>query len=148
MAVKSKNRILLHSALDGCARGVMAFLLSELTCSVYMDMDKQFSLCLALAGVCAVLSAAFLLLHGKKTACELWKIYGLGEVFYLLMGGIAFLNDMFFHLSLFPRREMGNGDGLLLLFIMGLYVVLSEILRLVFLFAGIALNKTRNQNGG
>ena len=134
-----KRSILLGTA-DGLYRGFLLFLLGELLVSDFAA--ESYKGCFAVM-FCFVMITVFVfyrLLHHNGGHYAFFYMFS--HIALILAGFLILCNYLEFGLMLFPRRELGNADGLLLLLCHGAYLLLSELLCLIVLIGKLFIKHT------
>jgi hypothetical protein len=121
-----------HAILDGVVRGLLLYGLGEYITSQYSQY--AYAHYLIAAAICAFISIFLSFLLSKKES-RLAMFYGISQVFFVLFALLIFVNYMTIGVHVLPMRELGDADGLLIMLVQGVFLLISEHIRLVILFA-------------
>ena len=132
---------LLRGMLDGVLHGLLMVGLSELLSSTWvvpwLTEERMGGLIFAVPLGMALISALVfaLCIHGQRHMVR-WCLWS--SLFCLLTWGLALVNAMEWHVRLLPVREGSNGDGLLLVLALMVYLGSALALRgLVLIYEGV-----------
>lgn len=131
----------LYGALDGVIRGGLMYALCEYIVSQYSPYNATHHI--AAAVVFATISIGLSLILARN-AHKISVFYLVGQACFVLFFLLIFINFISIGLHIFPQRELGNADGLLIMFVQGFYLFMSEPIRLVILFAMSIHRKCNN----
>lgn len=120
-----------RAAIDGVAHALLWVCLSELLSSTWVIpwlTEELASLFFIVPAVFGLVSAAVfaLCVRGESRS---WLLCLYSALFCLLTWGLALVNAVEWHVRVLPLREWGNGDGLLLVLALGMYMASSLGLR-------------------
>lgn len=124
--------------MDGVIKCFLLFLPGELLMLFPADVPVYMGTVTALFGI--AVSVVLFTMLARKEKHRLWRFYLLSQVFFVCAVACALVNYIELHLFLIPRRELGNGEGLIMLFSMGMFLLLSELVRIV-LCASLSANE-------
>lgn len=137
------KRTLLLGITDSLFRGLLLFLLGEYIVS---DLGgRSYVGSIIAAAICMVLSVVMFIVLAAKAKGRLIQFYGMGQVFFLLALLILLMNYLEVHIYLFPHRELASGDGIILLLSHTIFILPSEVIRLV-VFISMIVNKRVQNN--
>ena len=122
-----KTNICKCGLIDGCANALLFFLALDIVTSTLVTGNN---VGLIVICVCAVLSAALFCFLTKRAFDSPVRCFWTSLLYFALAGIVLFFCRVA-GLHLFPRREMADAEGIMLLMFNGLYLVLSVILRVV-----------------
>ena len=114
---------------DGLIRGFLSFFITEFITFTdsYSAYIVAFALCLMIYFV------IYFLLIKNDNQKQLLAEYLISFLSFLFSAVLIFINYMFIHISIFPQREIWYGDGFVLLFVQGAFVLGTIFFRLVAL---------------
>lgn len=146
-----ENRHYRNCAAEGLLCAVMLYLLEELFCSVWLfgpeenverDLIFLSVLCVLVAVLCGVVF--WRVIRRVDSGKGLWGAFVLSTaasvVGYLLLLTVM---KLVLRISLLPMRELGNGDGLFLMWVGVLFVGSSLVVHLVVLAVQALLRKKK-----
>ena len=147
MARKTRIR---NSMIDGVICAVILYLLEEYACSVYLfsadDWERDMKRLLLMCALGALLSAAVFwrLICRERDNGWLWAQFTISAVGAVVSYGVILLVlNLVLRIDLLPLRPLSNADGLILLFVFGLFVLSSLGLRLIAGFVQTLVNRRR-----
>lgn len=120
-----------RAAIDGVAHALLWVGLSELLSSTWVTpwlTEELASLFFIVPAVVGLASAAVFALCIRGEA-RVWLLCLCSALFCLLTWVLALVNAVEWHARVLPLREGSNGDGLLLVLAMGVYLLSSLGLR-------------------
>jgi hypothetical protein len=135
-----KTSICKCGLIDGCVNALLCFLALDIATSTLVT---GYDVGLIVICVCAVLSAVLFFFLAKRTYDSIARCFWTGLLYFVLAGIVLFFCRVA-GLHLFPRREMADAEGIMLLLFDGLYLTLSVILRVVYIL--LAKLKTAKTN--
>ena len=138
-----KRRIAFIGITDGLVNGLLLYMLGEFLVSPQITYTNflLFTITMAFASV----FFSWLLVQYAKE--KIWKVYSIGRIVSVLVAVLVFVNYLQFHFHIFPRRELGNIDGIIIIVVQSVFIFVSELLR-VNVFAVVALlKKFRSKTG-
>lgn len=141
-----KKRIFLKAVLDGLIQSLILVCLETFSISVYasnLSLEQH----LLIGASSAVLSAVVYVVltlkesNNKKLAC-----FSLISILFFVLNMVSILAiRLTFRFNFMPLREVNNADGILILFIIGCYILVSIILRICVFVISIIKNIHRKQ---
>ncbi len=129
---------LVRGIADGLINAILLFVLGEYCVSKFAG--ESYVGILYATIVCTGLSIAVSFPITYYTKGNMLGYYIVGRIVFLLSGGLVLLNYLYLHFHIFPLRDLGNADGLVVIFAQGCYLLFSESIRFAFCLAA-ALNK-------
>lgn len=133
-----KRSIALIGVVDGLINGFLLYMLGEFLVSPFLK--NAYTNFLLFAIVMALVSVFFSWLFAQRAEENIWRVYGIGRVVSILVVIFVFVNYLHFHFHIFPRRELGNIDGIIIVVGQSVFIFVSELLR-VNIFAIVAFLK-------
>ena len=124
-----KTSICKCGLLDGCINALLCFLDLDIAAATLVT---GYDVGLIVICVCAILSAALFFFLAKRTYDSVARCFWTGLLYFVLAGIVLFFCRVA-GLHLFPRREMADAEGLVILFYDGVYLLLTVSLRLSYL---------------
>lgn len=137
------KRFLYNGIWDGLLHGLLLIFVGGYSASVFALHSYAFDL--ALIAACVIVtavSAHFAFRHQPPT--RLWIILLISCLIFSLIALLGFCNLFTLKLRVFPQRELGDADGIIMLLYQALYLFVSAITRIVlFVFALISAYRKR-----
>lgn len=141
------RKLYCNSIIEGLLRGVILFLIIDYSVSVYSASIKR-DVCILIAGIgFSVISSFFLLnLLNQKRINKKERILSflIGTALFWSVNIIAFFNDFTLRFHCFPYREMESGEGFTIVFLCGVYILVTIVFRL-FLLAVLFVRNGMNR---
>ena len=135
------------SVLDGFLQGLIFVLLIEVIVSPYWNGLGFFEIVFfVLLVISSVMSS---LLFVNKSGQYVTRGSLISFVFFILTLILAFVNNIEWKIRLIPRRELGNADGIIIMFFASIYLIILFVEKLaVLIFMVIKEHKKRKNNQG
>ena len=119
------------SVLDGFLQGLIFVLLIEVIVSPYWNGLGFFEIVFfVLLVISSVMSS--LLFINKSGQYVTWGSL-ISFVFFILTLILAFVNNIEWKIRLIPRRELGNADGIIIMFFASIYLIILFVEKLAVL---------------
>lgn len=138
-----KRKLLLSAILDGVVNGLLLFLLGEYTVSIYIA--ESYVPCIIIGALSALFSTLCFWNLYKKANAKIGFFFLISMVTYILVLCLIFVNYISVHIYIFPRRSLGNGDGIILILVEFFYTVVCTVSRLVCCIAIKVFRSSRKQ---
>lgn len=140
------KKMILKAILDGFVESLTLICLGLFLVSTYaLNLTLNHGLWLGFLGavICVVV---FALLIRKETSNKVIILYFLINIFsFILCYAIMMSIRMVSEFEIFSLRDVNNGDGILLLFVNGCFVLSSLVLRVCVLVVLAIKNKVRSR---
>ena len=119
------------SVLDGFLQGLIFVLLIEVIVSPYWNGLGFFEIVFfVLLVISSVMSS---LLFINKSGQYVTRGSLISFVFFILTLILAFVNNIEWKIRLIPRRELGNADGIIIMFFASIYLIILFVEKLAVL---------------
>ncbi len=119
------------SVLDGFLQGLIFVLLIEVIVSPYWNGLGFFEIVFfVLLVISSVMSS---LLFVNKSGQYVTRGSLISFVFFILTLILAFVNNIEWKIRLIPRRELGNADGIIIMFFASIYLIILFVEKLAVL---------------
>ena len=145
------KKLIFKSIIDGVLNFVCYIILTWLTISVFVDTMASMQALLVVASVNGALMALlyFLFLRKERSVKRIVAFSAISIIVFVVLFSIWFVCSVTFGIEYPFARELGNGDGLLVMFTLGAYFVVNLLFRFVVFIALVirrisALNKESN----
>lgn len=145
------KKLIFKSIIDGVLNFVCYIILMWFTVSVFVDTMASMQALLVVASVNGALMALlyFLFLRKERSVKCIVTFTAISFLAFALLFSIWFVCSVSFGINYPFARELGNGDGLLVMFTLGAYFVVNLLFRFVVFIALVirrisALNKESN----
>lgn len=120
------------ATIDGLIRGAILFFLNEFIISQHIAPPYVVLWVATIA--CVAISVGEFCWIMCSLNNKLLSFYVVGQCVFALSIILIFVNYMTLGLHIFPTRNLGNGDGILIVLFNGMYLITSGLLRLGVLF--------------
>lgn len=136
-----------RGAIDGVVHALLLVGMSEAFSSPWGALwlaEESGILVFIVPVLLGVISAAVFVLclcqEARISRLCLWSM-----LFCLMTWGLALVNALAWHVRLLPLREWGNGDGLMLVLMAGMYMVTALSLRFVVWLVALVWRSSREE---
>lgn len=145
------KKLIFKSIIDGVLNFVCYIILMWFTVSVFVDTMASMQALLVVASVNGALMALlyFLFLRKERSVNCIVTFTAISIIVFVVIFSIWFVCSVTFGIEYPFARELGNGDGLLIMFTLGAYFIVNLLFRFVVFIALVirrisALNKESN----
>lgn len=145
------KKLIFKSIIDGVLNFVCYIILMWFTVSVFVDTMASMQALLVVASVNGALMALlyFLFLRKERSVKCIVTFTAISIIVFVVLFSIWFVCSVTFGIEYPFARELGNGDGLLVMFTLGAYFIVNLLFRFVVFIALVirrisALNKESN----
>lgn len=133
----------IKSAFDGVIQGILLCLLLEYFVSIFFSYTTEFTVFVLLIIFCLISLVSLYFLIFRKADKPIWRKYIISFMFFVAVHILNFINLMWLRIRILPLRETSNGDGLVLLFLVGSHFAFLVISRLVALIINFIIKKVK-----
>ena len=141
------KKYMIKAVLDGLIQGFTLYCLVMILLSLPVSYSSFIS-CLLAGGILGIISASiYFILVRKESRKNIIKFSIISIIFFILFNIIALVIRMQFHLNILPLRELGNGDGILILFICAFFLIPNFVLRFITCVVLFIQKKTGKKTG-
>ncbi len=145
------KKLISNSIIDGVLNFVCYIILTWFTVSEFVDTIGTMKALLVVASINGALMALlyYLFLRKENSVKRIAIFTAISFLAFALLFSIWFVCSVTFGIEYPFARELGNGDGLLIMFALGAYFVVNLLFRFVVFIALVirrisALNKENN----
>ena len=127
------RKLYCNSIIEGLLRGVILSLIMDFSVSIYAVSFKR-DICILIIGIVASFLCSYFLLNKRMAnKKEIIISFLISTVLFWSVNVIAFFNNFTLRFCFFPLREVESGEGFIIVFLYGVYILVTIIFRL-FLF--------------